>query len=143
MGGHGAMMLSAKHPELFIAAGSMSGVMNIDTYLWKVNDEFRNIRKEGQRAMLGEITYQAPFSTYTVVGLVDKMKENGIALLFDCGVEDFLLETNRQIHQLLLENGTPHEYTERPGAHTWQYWTDALPFHMLFIDNVFKNNDIN
>src|SRR5690606_41198449 len=27
MGGHGAMLLSAKHPELFIAAGSMSGVM--------------------------------------------------------------------------------------------------------------------
>lgn len=143
MGGHGAMMLSAKHPELFIAAGSMSGVMNIDTDLWKVNEEFRKIRKVGQKEMLGEITYQPPFSTYTVVGLVDKMKENGIALLFDCGVDDFLLETNRQIHQLLLENGTPHEYTERPGAHTWQYWTDALPFHMLFIDNVFKNNDIN
>jgi S-formylglutathione hydrolase FrmB len=26
MGGHGAMYLSAKHPELFCAAGSMSGV---------------------------------------------------------------------------------------------------------------------
>lgn len=142
MGGHGAMMLSAKHPELFIAAGSMSGVMNIDTDLWKVNEDFRKIRKEGQKEMLGQITYQTPYSTYTAVGLVDKMKDNGIALLIDCGVDDFLLETNRQIHQLLLDNGTPHEYTERPGAHTWQYWTDALPFHMLFIDNVFKNYDI-
>ena len=84
--------------------------------------------------MLGEdLLYDAPFSTYTAVGLVDKMKENRIALLMDCGVDDFLLETNRQMHQLLLENGTPHDYTERPGAHTWEYWTDALPFHLLFV----------
>jgi S-formylglutathione hydrolase FrmB len=142
MGGHGSMMLSAKHPELFIAAGSMSGVMNIDTDLWKVNEEFRKLRKEGQKAMLGDIEYQAPFSEFTAVGLVDQMKNNGITLLFDCGVDDFLLNTNRQIHQLLLENGTPHEYTERPGAHTWEYWTEALPFHMLFIDQVFKKNGI-
>jgi S-formylglutathione hydrolase FrmB len=136
MGGHGSLMLSAKHPELFIAAGSMSGVMNIDTRMWKVGDEFRNLRLSGQKAMLGEINYDSPFTEYTVVGLVGKMKDNGIFLIIDCGVDDFLLETNRQIHQLLLQNQTPHEYTERPGAHTWQYWTEALPFHLLFINRV-------
>lgn len=140
MGGHGAMMISAKHSELFIAAGSMSGVMNIDTDLWTVNDEFRKLRKEAQKAMLGKIQYHSPFSEYTAVGLVDRMKENGIALIIDCGIDDFLIKTNRQIHQLLLENGTPHEYTERPGAHTWEYWTEALPFHMLFIDSIFKKH---
>lgn len=135
MGGHGAMILSAKHPELFIAATSMSGVMNIDTRIWDVPEDFRSVRQTQQKAMLGEdLSYNSPFSTYTAVGLVDKMKVNGIALLMDCGVDDFLLKTNRQMHQLLLENGTPHEYTERPGAHTWEYWTDALPFHLLFID---------
>ncbi|WP_304516413.1 alpha/beta hydrolase [Cecembia rubra] len=140
MGGHGAIMLSAKNPELFIAAGSMSGVMNIDTDLWTVNEEFRKIRKENQKAMLGEIDYKSPFSEFTAVGLVDRMKVNGISLIIDCGVDDFLIKTNRQIHQLLLENGTPHEYTERPGAHTWEYWTEALPFHMLYIDSVFKKH---
>ncbi|MCR9014082.1 alpha/beta hydrolase [Aquiflexum gelatinilyticum] len=136
MGGHGSLMLSAKHPELFIAAGSMSGVMNIDTRMWKVSDEFRKLRLSGQKAMLGEINYDSPFTEYTVVGLVEKMKDNGISLIIDCGVDDFLLETNRQIHQLLLQNQTPHEYTERPGAHTWQYWTEALPYHLLFINRV-------
>ncbi len=135
MGGHGAIMLSAKHPELFVAAGSMSGVMNIDTRLWKVPAEFSTLRRTQQMEMLGQdLTYDSPFSSYTAVGLVDKMKANEIALLIDCGVDDFLLETNRQMHQLLLENGTPHDYTERPGAHTWEYWTYALPFHLLFID---------
>jgi len=135
MGGHGSIMLSSKHPDLFIAATSMSGVMNIDTRLWKVPAEFSKLRQGQQQEMLGEdLQYDAPFSTFAAVGLIDKMKENGIALLMDCGVDDFLLETNRQMHRLLLENGTPHDYTERPGAHTWEYWTNALPFHLLFID---------
>ncbi|MEB2786123.1 alpha/beta hydrolase [Algoriphagus persicinus] len=135
MGGHGAIMLSAKHPDLFISATSMSGVMNIDTRLWKVPAEFSKLRQSQQQEMLGiDLQYDAPFSTYTAVGLADNMKKNEIALLMDCGVDDFLLETNRQMHQLLLENGTPHDYTERPGAHTWEYWTSALPFHLLFID---------
>lgn len=136
MGGHGAFLISAKHPELFIAAGSMSGVMNIDTRMWKVPEEFRTLRQEGQKLMLGEdLNYDAPeFSPYTAVGLVEKMKSNGLALILDCGVEDFLIDTNRQMHRLLLENGTPHEYTERPGAHTWQYWTEALPVHIHFLN---------
>lgn len=136
MGGHGAILLSAKYPELFVAAGSMSGVMNIDTRLWKVPDDFRNLRAEGQKQMLGqELTYDAPnFNPYTAVGWVEQMKENGLALIIDCGVDDFLIDTNRQMHALLLENGTPHEYIERPGAHTWKYWTEALPVHMLYFD---------
>ncbi|MFN3758025.1 MAG: alpha/beta hydrolase [Algoriphagus aquaeductus] len=133
MGGHGAVTLSAKHPELFIAAGSMSGVMNIDTRLWKVQEDFRALRVQSQKAMLGEMNYDGPsFNPYTAVGLVSQMKSNGIALIIDCGVDDFLIETNRQIHQLLVENKTPHEYIERPGAHTWDYWTEALPVHLFF-----------
>lgn len=142
MGGHGAITLAANHPDVFAAAGSMSGVMNIDTRMWKVQDDFRKLRQEGQKAMLGaDLSYDGPaFSTYTAVGLVDKMKANGLALILDCGVDDFLIETNRQIHQLLLENGTPHEYIERPGAHTWPYWTAALPVHLLFLDKYLKRD---
>lgn len=142
MGGHGAMMISAKHPELFAAAGSMSGVMNIDTRMWKVPEDFRALRVQSQQEMLGKnLNYDSPkFSLFTAVGLVDRMKKNGLALIIDCGVDDFLIETNRQIHQLLLENETPHEYTERPGAHTWQYWTEALPVHLLFFDKHLKRD---
>lgn len=141
MGGHGAMMIAAKHPDLFSAAGSMSGVMNIDVRTWIGNESTQEERRKSQIEMLGDINYDYPFSPYTAVGLISEMKENKIALLIDCGVDDFLIETNRQLHQLLLENGTPHEYTERPGAHTWDYWTEALPFHILFINQVFEKNN--
>ena len=89
--------------------------------------------------MLGQdLQYNAPFSTYTAVGLADKMKANGIALILDIGVDDFLINTNRQLHTMLLENGTPHDYTERPGAHTWNYWTEALPYHLLYFSKHLK-----
>ncbi len=138
MGGHGAITLSAKHPELFGVAGSMSGVMNIDTRLWDVPDGFKEMRNQAQKAMLGNIGYEFPYSKYTAVGLVDEMRQNGIPLIIDCGTEDFLIATNRQLHQLLLANGTAHEYIERPGAHTWQYWTEALPVQLFFIDKHLK-----
>lgn len=142
MGGHGAIMLSAKHPELFAAAGSMSGVMNIDTRMWQVPDDFRTLRQQGQQDMLGQdLNYDAPnFSTFTAVGLVARIKNNGLPLIIDCGVDDFLISTNRQMHQLLLDSNTPHEYAERPGAHTWLYWTEALPVHLLFFDKYLKRN---
>lgn len=141
MGGHGAITLSAKYPELFVTAGSMSGVMNIDTRMWKVPEDFRNTRLEGQKAMLGNINYDAPtFNPYTAVGLVDKIKENKLALIIDCGVDDFLIETNRQMHELLVANGVAHEYIERPGAHTWQYWTEALPVHLFFMNKYLKRD---
>ena len=139
MGGHGAITLAAKHPSLFIAAGSMSGVMNIDTDLWKVGEEFRSLRKKGQIEMLGAINYQGPlFNTYTAVGLVDQLQNQKISLIIDCGVDDFLIETNRQMHSLLMEKKVAHEYIERPGAHTWNYWTDALPVQFFYLSKSLK-----
>lgn len=139
MGGHGAITLAAKHPTLFIAAGSLSGVMNIDTDLWKVGEDFRSLRKKGQIEMLGPINYQGPlFNTYTAVGLVDQLKNQKISLIIDCGVDDFLIETNRQMHSLLMEKKVAHEYIERPGAHTWNYWTEALPVQFFFLSKSLK-----
>ncbi len=139
MGGHGAITLAAKHPALFIAAGSMSGVMNIDTDLWKVGEDFRSLRKKGQIEMLGAINYQGPlFNPYTAVGLVDQLKNQKVSLIIDCGVDDFLIETNRQMHSLLMEKKVAHEYIERPGAHTWNYWTEALPVQFFFLSKYLK-----
>lgn len=142
MGGHGAITLAAKYPTHFAAAGSMSGVMNIDTNLWKVGQDFRNLRKKGQIEMLGELNYQAPeFNPFTAVGLVDQLKNQKISLIIDCGVDDFLIETNRQMHALLMQKGIPHEYIERPGAHTWAYWTEALPVQFFFLSKYLKRTN--
>lgn len=143
MGGHGAMFIAARHPELFCAAGSMSGVMNINTKTWKVPADFARSRAENFVRLLGPAKDTLnPYSEYTIVGMTDKLKANDVKLMFDVGVDDFLIEPNRDLHRRLLANGTPHDYIERPGAHTWPYWQNALPFQFLFFANVLQANGV-
>jgi S-formylglutathione hydrolase FrmB len=143
MGGHGAMFIAARHPELFAAAGSMSGVMNINTKTWKVPEAFARLRAENFAKLLGAPKDTLnPYLDYTIIGMTDKLKANDVKLIFDIGVDDFLIDTNRELHRRLVENGTPHDYIERPGKHEWAYWQNALPFQLLFFNNVWKANGV-
>lgn len=143
MGGHGAFFIATRHPELYNAAGSMSGVMDINTATWKVPAEFAESRAQNFAELLGPPEDPAnPYREYSAVGMVDQMKANDVKLIFDCGVDDFLIDTNRNLHQLLLDKEVPHDYTERPGAHTWEYWANALPYQVLFFYKEFKASGV-
>ena len=72
------------------------------------------------------------YAANSVVNMADKMKANGLKIIIDCGVDDFLIEPNRELHRRLVYNQTPHDYTEHPGGHTWDYWENSLPSHVLF-----------
>ena len=143
MGGHGAMFISSRHPELYAAAGSMSGVMNINTATWKIDPAFAKSRADNFTELLGPAQAgDTPYPGYTMVTLTDKLKANNLPLIYDVGVDDFLIETNRDLHHRLVENKTPHEYIERPGAHTWEYWANALPYQLLFFSKILKANEV-
>jgi putative tributyrin esterase len=137
MGGHGALYLSTRNPELFCAVGSMSGAVDINTDHWNVPPERRKAIAERQ-ANIWPSKQDKPefYLNNSVVSMTEKMKTNGLAMIFDCGVDDFLIEPNRELHRRLLYNQTPHEYTERPGAHTWEYWQNSLPVHLMFFKKV-------
>jgi putative tributyrin esterase len=140
MGGHGALYLSAKHPELFSGAGSMSGA--VDMGVIRKRDTPEKINKMMESVFGPEGASQEVYDSYAVLGMLDTIKANNLELIIDCGVDDFLIEPNRELHRRMVYAKIPHEYTERPGAHTWEYWENALPFHMLFFDKVFKKNGI-
>lgn len=140
MGGHGALYLSAKHPELFCAAGSMSGAVDMGTMLGREpNDQ---VIKLMQPVFGDQSTNQNLYDQNAVIGMIDKIKANKLALIIDCGVDDFLIEPNREMHRRLVYSKVPHDYTERPGAHTWGYWENALPYQVLFFSKVFKSNGV-
>jgi S-formylglutathione hydrolase FrmB len=141
MGGYGSLYLSARHPDLFCAAGSMSGALNPDMQAWKLTpDMAKNIRKEFEK-ILGPIeTSQQAYAEASVINMADKIKAGNIKLIFDDGTDDFLIEVNRELHRRLVYNGTPHDYSERPGSHTWEYWQNSLPYHFLFFSKVFEEN---
>ena len=141
MGGHGAMYIAARHPDQYCAAGSMSGVMNLNTTLWKTNPNRVQARARRFAQLLGPPRDSlTPYALYSIVSMVDKLKANALPLIFDVGVDDFLVDINRDLHARLLANGTPHDYTERPGAHTWGYWQNALPYQLLFFRDVLDKN---
>lgn len=143
MGGHGALYLSSRHPQLFCAAGSMSGAVDLDIKNWKIPPDFAKDVKSRFETILGQDTTTSTlYSENSVVNMADKMKSNGLKLIIDCGVDDFLLEPNRELHHRLVYNHTPHDYTEHPGGHSWDYWQNSLPYHVLFFHKILKANGV-
>lgn len=140
MGGHGALSLSAKHPDLFCAAGSMSGAVDMGVMLNR--DSAGEVVKLMQPVFGDKSNDVELYKQNAVLGMVDKIKANKLALIIDCGVDDFLIEPNRELHRRLLYNKVAHDYTERPGAHTWEYWENALPYHVLYFSKVLAKNGV-
>ena len=138
MGGHGALSLSAKHPELYLAAGSMSGALDMGSMLNRDNSE--QVVKLMQPVFGAEAGNRELYEANAVLGMIDKIKANKMPLIIDIGVDDFLIESNRELHRRLVYEKIPHDYTERPGAHTWEYWENAVPYHAYFFSKIFKAN---
>jgi len=124
MGGHGALYLSTRHPDLFCAAGSMSGAVDVDMSNWKLTPDFAERIRTGFKQIFGVDT--TSYEQYSVMGMADKIKTNGLKIIIDCGVDDFLIEANRELHRRLVYNHTPHDYTEHPGGHSWEYWQNSF-----------------
>lgn len=130
MGGHGAMYLAIRHQDIFGAAGSMAGGLNLVPFK-KNNWDLQGV--------LGDHTKQKKYwEQCSIVNLVPQINTDRLQLIIDCGVEDFFLETNREMHRRLLKAGIKHEYTERPGGHSGAYWGNAVDFQVLFFDKFFR-----
>jgi len=141
MGGYGALYLSARHPDLYCAAGSMSGALNPDMRDWKFPSNALQAFKKEFEKILGPIEkYPERYADASIINMADKIKAADIQLIFDDGVNDFFIDVNRELHRRLVFNGTPHDYSERPGSHTWDYWKNSLPYHALFFSKVFREN---
>lgn len=141
MGGHGALYLSARNPDLFCAAGSMSGAVDMGVMLNR--DSAAQVIKLIEPVFGDKSADPGMYAQHAVLGMLDKLKNNKLPLIIDCGVDDFLIEPNRELHRRLVYNKVEHDYTERPGAHTWEYWQNSLPYHVLFFSKIlFKNQTV-
>ena len=141
MGGHGSLYLSTRHPDVFCAAGSMSGAVDLHDWTnWPIPPQFMTRVKQGFQSLIGDTTNMALYEPFSVMSMTGKMKTNNVRLIIDCGVDDFLIESNRELHHRLVYDHTPHDYIERPGAHTWDYWQNSLPYQVMFFYNILKAN---
>ena len=129
MGGHGALWLAWRHPEIYGSCGSMEGGVDIysDPNRWKVNERLGDF--ESNKEVWRE---------HSVISLVPTL-EPGQNIVIDAGKNDIFINDNNALHALLDEYGIPHDYTVRPGKHSWSFWVNALDYQMLFFFKAFNS----
>jgi len=123
MGGYGAVMLALRHPDVFGTACAHSAAF-----------DFAHRRGEG-RADINALADVLPPGSYDCFALAEAHARGGapLALRFDCGTEDPLLEGNRRFHEHLDRLRVPHVYAERRGGHTWDYWDAHVRQTLSFV----------
>lgn len=128
MGGHGGLWLSIRHKETFGAAGSTSGGVDIRPFpnSWEMKNLLGEYEKNKEN-----------WDKHTVINEIDSLKNGELALIFDCGTDDFFIEVNRNLHKKLMEKKINHDYTERPGGHTSEYWKNSIDSQLLFFSKFF------
>jgi len=129
MGGHGALYLAFKHQDIYGACGSMSGGVDIRPFPnnWDIAKRLGKYSDYPQR-----------WEENTVTNLVYLLTPNSLAITFDCGSDDFFFKVNNELHEKLLERNIPHDFTTRPGGHSWQYWGNSINYQMLFFSRFFN-----
>ncbi|MFC1726602.1 alpha/beta hydrolase [candidate division KSB1 bacterium] len=63
-------------------------------------------------------------------------------IYIDCGIDDTgTIDTNRLVHQLLINYDIPHFYYEYRGGHTYSYMKEHYDEHLNFHSEAFKLNE--
>lgn len=122
MGGYGAMRLGAKYPQVFTSFSGLSSITEFSQIQQFLENNDDNALKECVKAE--ESTLQWLLANKSLLPL----------FRFDCGKDDLLIEANRHLHQVLVENEIPHIYKEYPGAHEWPYWQEHIADTLLFFN---------
>ena len=132
MGGHGALYLAFRHQDVYGAAGSMSGGVDLRPF----SDSF------GIEQVLGKYSqYPERWEQNSVINLVYLLKPNALTITFDVGYSDFMFPANKALHEKLLERNIPHDFTVRPGSHTWEYWGNSIQYQALFFSRYFNKEN--
>ena len=131
MGGHGALYLAIRHSDLFGAAGSTSGGVDFRPFpkRWDIKNALGEYEQNKER-----------WYEYTVMRQVELLKNKQLAIMIDCGIDDFFMPVNRALHEKLLQLKIDHDYIERPGEHNHIYWGSSIDFQILFFHHFFQKN---
>lgn len=129
MGGHGGLFLGFRHADLFGACGSMSGALDV-----------RRITKnyDVEKRLGDTIINRQNYLDWSAINVIEKYPKDSLAIIIDCGTEDYIVDMSRRTHAKMLQLKIPHDYTERPGKHNWDYWRNAIKYQLLYFKQYFN-----
>ena len=125
MGGYGAMRLGASYPQKFSGISGHSSACTfaqMDQFTEESGHDYRLLDKTPRN----------------VIDAILASRNHLPPLRFDCGVDDFLYDQNRELHEQLLEAGIDHVYQEFPGEHSWNYWATHIADTLRFFAAILK-----
>lgn len=134
MGGHGAMFIAFRHAETFSACGSMSGALAVSLITRGYDIQKR----------LGDtIKNRKYYDDWSVMKVIEQYPKDSLAIIIDCGLQDFIYYMSKATHEKLVQLKIPHDYIERPGKHDWPYWANAVRYQLLYFKEYFKKKQLN
>ncbi len=148
MGGFGAMILPLKHNEVFSVSVPLS--MSFRTDSQYVNESlewttgwdhqwgkvFGGVGQYGEGVLTDYYKEHCPFYQFTEENAPEI---NKVAWFLHCGDdEEQLLIGNDALHVQMRDNGIVHEYRVGDGAHTSEYWRNALEETLRFVQSHFN-----
>lgn len=133
MGGHGGIFLGFRHANIFGACGSMSGALDVS----------RITRNYDVEKRLGDTAInKQQYHDWSAINVIEKYPKDSLSIIIDCGIDDRIIDMSRRTHFKMLQLNIPHDYTERPGKHDWNYWRGAIKYQLLFFREFFKSGKI-
>lgn len=129
MGGHGALYNAFRHQDVFGAAGSMSGGVDLRPFPnnWELSKRLGTYAGFPER-----------WDAHSVVNQTHLLTPGSLSIIIDCGTEDFFWGVNKALHQKLSERNIPHDFIARPGGHNWEYWSNAVTYQVMYFSKFFS-----
>ncbi len=143
MGGFGALLYSIHHPEIFSACAALSAAVWTDEQINEMpqTEYWRRFGSAMGQVKEGEKRITDFWNQNNILFLVKQIREEqkkSVRFYLDIGDDDFLYKGNSLLHISMRELNIPHEYRVRNGAHTWEYWRNALPDVLVFASESFR-----
>ncbi|MDB5007743.1 MAG: xynZ 2 [Mucilaginibacter sp.] len=119
MGGFGALRIGAKYAPKFNAISGHSSITSLP-----------QIKLFAEESL--KLYAQHTVTDEDVLDTFIKYRQTLPPVRFDCGIEDLLINYNRNLHKQLEKADIPHLYEENPGGHEWSYWSKHITSSLKF-----------
>jgi S-formylglutathione hydrolase FrmB len=119
MGGYGAFKLALRRPDLFAAAASLSGALDISGTKERWVKDFGFIFGEGASVPADDDLFKLAEKVAASDGPKPKLYQA-------CGTEDYLYAANRKFLDHARSLSFELEYEDGPGGHSWDFWDEYI-----------------
>ncbi len=124
MGGGGSVVYAQKHPEMFNAAYSTSGLLNLQHRL-TASPTF-------DAAFVWSVTQTSPVEHLRKASAEELENLRSVRWMLDCGDDDRIIFTNLDFFTEMKQKKVPVEFRVRNGKHNWIFWRESLPLILKF-----------